>query len=383
MIYKLLRLIVCFLLLDIVSAKATECGDSIFLATFYKYRSHLLQTINNGDYEWVQQKLSRKGSSTEPDTYLLQAILEKPDKLCLDTLNVKRLALGMESVLFDQPNTYERFIKDTITGILLVKSFLLDEKGINEKYLNYCVELFHPNLIYTLADTIADCLSQSPNLNCSKARWILPLLAQYDKVPENMINCINKNDLFIKSMSGDTIAIDTLIDRFKKAEKYGIKKHYASLLGYIGTKKCASALLSEFHSDIRRQKNYPSNHYLQMKNKDTLVSYCISIRYNILLALGRIHYDNPLFTTEVAMLANESPYTYALLKAGKYPTDSVKRKIVAFGNTIPLTEDDKMAESRYIEKVLQWADSTYGIKIKMSPDEMYIKKICRREKYSR
>lgn len=362
---------ISFIFSVVIFAENKGNNDSSFVAAFCKYKPALLKTINYGDNEPFQLDLRANTETITPRAYLLKAILSSADKPCPDTLNTSLLVKGMEHVLYNQFDTYDRFITDTATGIMLAKALAVNKssRALAQSFIEICKDDLHPMLLKSLSDTLKENFSRSPYFNLTDSLQFLPLL-DLDSIERSYLKGQLKHEvLFVNAMFKDSVAIDSLIKEFKRATKYGYKKDYARQLGFVGTRECAIALLSELNSDVVIiRPHYSGPHYSPSPSDAT---DHVSIRRAILKALGHIHPDNPLFISE---LLGEGEYIYCLKKAGKYPQDRVKRRMVGLFRSIPLTSKDSLVIPEYFQKVIHWADSAYGIKFPPEAENWFFNK---------
>lgn len=100
--------------------------------------------------------------------------------------------------------------------------------------------------------------------------------------------------LEIRARLGDTDAEQELIRQFTQESDYYAKKSLAQRLGYAGTLKCVQALVEGLRSSVSSNGLYDDR----------------SIRCDILLALGQIYQDEPLFTRDACLLADNDDQTF-------------------------------------------------------------------------
>ncbi|MEI7989397.1 MAG: hypothetical protein WCI88_10170 [Chloroflexota bacterium] len=92
----------------------------------------------------------------------------------------------------------------------------------------------------------------------------------------------------IAARQGDSNVEQLLIGKFTSEHDYYEKSNLARQLGYIATRNCALALIEALSSNVSIKGVYDDR----------------SIRCNVLLALGQIYQDEPLFTTDANLIAD-------------------------------------------------------------------------------
>jgi hypothetical protein len=98
----------------------------------------------------------------------------------------------------------------------------------------------------------------------------------------------------IRARLGDADAARERMAAFAAATDYNRMRNLARDLGYIGTADCAKALVAGLRSEISSKGVHDDR----------------SIRCAILVALGRIYQDEPLFTTDAWLLSEHSDQVF-------------------------------------------------------------------------
>jgi HEAT repeat protein len=122
----------------------------------------------------------------------------------------------------------------------------------------------------------------------------------------------------VRARLGDTQAEDACIEKFERARTFDEKRSWASALGYVGTRRAGEALARALGSDLVHEFGGGGK---------------ASIRVDIIEALGRIHDEEPLLTSEILKIQGAGDDRYG--------------------------GPEKVRE--YLQRVHAWAQATYGI----------------------
>jgi len=156
---------------------------------------------------------------------------------------------------------------------------------------------------------IQQALGYGPHLR--KVDWLLALFAKCGLTPEQKTEVLSWERVpgMVRALCGDEEAETALISGFEKSEDYREKRRLAQQLAYVGTKRCAGALVDGLRSPV----------FLDGE------AHQISIRPAILRALGMIYEDEKLFTTKAYTLSRSYDHFFdRRYGLGKY-VDAVDR----------------------------------------------------------
>lgn len=131
---------------------------------------------------------------------------------------------------------------------------------------------------------------------------------------------LNKPDLppKVRARLGDRAAEDRLIEQFTAATAYHEASRAAADLGYVGTRRAGAALAAGLSSDLFQSAVYER----------------LSLRCDVIRALGRIHPDESMLNEEANLIMARGETDYGL---------------------------DRTRE--YVRRVLDWAREQYGVAI--------------------
>jgi hypothetical protein len=160
-----------------------------------------------------------------------------------------------------------------------------------------------------------------------------------------------------KIVSNDSIAIDSLINKFKIEKNYKEKSQLLKILGYLGTIKCITALLSELNSDVHITDPNSGN-----RN---------SIRLPILQAISCCYPDDTLFNSNLAIIERYGDPFFMLAMQSKLPKDIPSFKLLLL--SAPNNEVEiKQCIRGYLQKVYSNLNGRLGTKFTISDGQNYI-----------
>ncbi|MCB1859903.1 MAG: hypothetical protein KDI63_16645 [Gammaproteobacteria bacterium] len=128
----------------------------------------------------------------------------------------------------------------------------------------------------------------------------LRLLGQLPLMDERRLEILSATGvpLEVRARLGDHEAEQRLISEFVAETDYSAKRNLAQQLGYAGTEASVQALLDGLDSPVKIEAEYDDR----------------SIRCDVLLALGRIYQDEPLFTRDARLLTSSDEETFDRLR---------------------------------------------------------------------
>lgn len=193
---------------------------------------------------------------------------------------------------FNQDDDPSGFVKDYQVVEVLVSALESQDKQIRTHATDALLWHVGNRLRLKYSEGIKGALGVHPELKDEKR-----LFAKCDLTDEQKMDVLlweDATDPVIRALCGDNKAEMELILKFDKSESFGEKSRLARELACVGKPKCTEALINGLKSSLVSESEYA----------DT------SIRKNILLALGIIFEDEPLFTVDSFLIKQNSDYVF-------------------------------------------------------------------------
>ena len=259
-------------------------------------------------------------------------------------------------------HNFNRYIEDTAITQVILTGITSTSKEAYDITLNYLFNDIRPDYARALSVDIKTYLKNSKFLSIGDSLAILRYLDLSKEELRTLLPKVNQKDIYARADFGDNTCIDSLIYLFTKETDYRQKASYANTLGYIGTEKCAIALLNAMDSKIVLQSS----------------KTILSIRVPIIMALGRIHPENKLLTNEITKIKrfSDAAYTEGIGDVYKITSNSKRAMRIIELNELDTTETLKQKETirNYLSSIIKWGKETYKNQITIDTCDTFLKK---------
>jgi hypothetical protein len=284
-----------------VAALASAVGGNNLVTAINQYREHLVNT-----YE-------QRGLTLQSDRDRVAKIREPVSNNLPCSDRGALLADLTDLGLFPTRSIDTGHFEDEVV-VAIEAAALGDECAEVRKSAFYY--LFHYATVPQLASQALTIKAALTAFEYSDAPELLALLPLSDDARSALL-ARPKLPTEVRARLGDRSAEARLVKEFAEARTFREKQEAAERLGYAGTRLCAGTLVKGLNSTLVQ----------------TTVHGPASIRYDIIVALGRIHPEEPLLTSEIRKIYQEGDRKYGGAEAIQ----------------------------SYLEQVVAWAKHTYGV----------------------
>jgi hypothetical protein len=177
---------------------------------------------------------------------------------------------------------------------LLIAGLSEPDRGIQERAARTLAYECYQDDIDKRSERILQILKSPPVEGGWGDRWQLYGRLRLDEVARKQLADNQKAPPEVRARVGNEEVERKLIDEFEKATDYFAKQKLARQLGYVGNKRCAAALAKGLQSEVFVHSAVDE----------------VSIRRDVLLALGMIYQDEPLFTRDAAFLREQGDKSF-------------------------------------------------------------------------
>lgn len=327
--------------------------DSIVVETF-KQNLKAIERILNGlgnDLEFLKER--------DVNIIYLDDFVKKGNKKSYDNFNTKSIFYELHNLAFYK--NFNRYIEDTSFTNVIISGLTSDSKEVYARTLDYLFNDIRPDYAKAHSDNIKKYIKVSKFTHLNDSISILSYIVLTKDERSTLLTKVEQGDICSRALLGDTACIDSMIHLFLNETDYVEKADYANKLGYIGTRKCAIALLNSLDSKIFR-----NNH-----------SSILSIRVPIIEALGRIHPENTILTKELKKITRFGDAGYAEGVDDIYKLnnlESAKRIMTLWDLDTTMTLKQKKVIKNYFDSLIKWGEETYKITLKINTEDLFLQK---------
>lgn len=276
------------LLMSLVSMGSVQATESDMMALMQDNRQHFLDTYsdwfnNSGSQNAAWLKNFLMDLDPEKSTSVQATISLEDRRLAL----IRLISLSKLEHVFGAATGY---VEDKKLMPILIAALRETDGKIREIALKTLTWETRRSDLLQWSDDIKKAIESDTG------ETALLLLAQLPLTPEEQSEILSQSGVMpeIRARLGDKEAEHELIAEFEAEDDYSRKKNLAQRLGYVGTEASARALVDALRSPVRIEGVYNDR----------------SIRCDVLLALGQIYQDEPLFTRDAQLLASNSQETF-------------------------------------------------------------------------
>lgn len=248
-------------------------------------------------------------------------------------------------------NNFRSFVEDTAIAKIILSGIGSASPAVFRTINLIYLDKIRPDFFKLFSDDIKRYLKLSDFAKFTDTLRIMYRVKLTDKERGAILARIDKDDICTRALFGDSMCIDSVISIFRNADQYNVKASYAAKLGHIGTDKCAKALLESLVSN------------LQTDDEKSV----ISIRTAIIEALGRIHPENSLLTTEIQKIKRFNDAAYASGLDSVYQirdADERKNKLLVYecmDSSMTIKQKEKIRS--YLNSIVKWGKELYGTSV--------------------